>query len=107
MLTSLARENTYAPTVPHVARHPTAEGLQDTEDNSQHAWAEGTHTVYRKHIQHFARWCEQEGLCRMPAAPLTIEAYFTERAEHVCISTILIAAAAIQAHTSKTTSPHR
>ena len=61
------------------------------------AQAPSTRRAYAGQWARFAAWCRARGAEALPAAPVLVAAYLTERAETAKISTVRVAAAAIGA----------
>lgn len=76
----------------------TAERLGKVKEAYDNANSEGTRNLYAKHWSYFVAWCEENDVQHLPAEPLTIAVYITERASEVAISTINIALAAIRSY---------
>ena len=61
------------------------------------ARAPNTRRAYAGQWARFEAWCRARGAAALPAAPVLVAAYLTERAETARISTVRVAAAAIGA----------
>ena len=83
------------------SRAPAVEVLKDHHVEAVVAAAEESHAPRtREHYQFawkaFEEWCARHGYTALPAAPETIAAYFTERAEVVSVSALKLDRAAIR-----------
>ena len=74
----------------------TAEHLDLIEVNSRHTLAESTRQTYGKLWKYFCNWCQSKGTCPLPADPMVVQAYLTERAQEVSMTMVLTATAAIR-----------
>ena len=83
---------------PEVTAHLSPESVGRIEEAYDHAQANGTRELYRKHWHYFETWCTGNGLCPKPAEPGTVAAYLTERALQVTVSTLRTAQAAIRSY---------
>ena len=72
------------------------EYLDKIAEISQHTLAPTTRETYDKLWKYFDNWCQDRGLCPLPADPIVIQAYLAQRAEEVSISMVLTATAAIR-----------
>lgn len=54
---------------------------QDVREYIAQAKAGNTRRAYRSDWQHFAAWCEGQGVCPLPAAPETVAAYLAAHAK--------------------------
>ena len=69
-----------------------AERIQAAAESAQ---APTTRRTYGSLWRNFANWCETRGYESLPAAPIAVAAYLTERAEEVKPATVRLVAAAI------------
>lgn len=71
--------------------------LEAVVSAAQESHAPSTRRHYSSAWRAFAAWCDAEGYGSLPAAPETVAAYFTDRAEDgVSVSTLKLARAAIR-----------
>lgn len=57
-------------------------------ERCQGAYAERTLRSYRNDLNHFRAWCEDSGVCALPASPLTIAAFIDDQTQTKALSTV-------------------
>jgi integrase len=74
--------------------------VRSANSYASEARAHGTRKAYAKHWTAFAAWCDEQGLCPLPAAPQTLALYLAARVDQGRkVATLALAITAIsQAH---------